>query len=73
MENKNVVLQADQLLKAVDIASILNISRSLVYQLIRSGEIPVIRIKSMVRIKSSDLELFIENSRSQNNLQIDLL
>ena len=61
------------LLKPRDAAKMLNISRSLVYQLIRSGDIPVVRIKSTVRIKASDLDMFIEKHQNQKDFQLSLL
>jgi len=60
------------LLKPKEVANRLNISRSLVYQLIQSGDIPVVRIKSTVRIKSSDLETFILKSQGQKDIQLYL-
>ena len=60
------------LLKPKEAANKLNISRSLVYQLIRSGDIPVVRIKSTVRIRSSDLETFIARSQGQKDFQLNL-
>ena len=61
------------LLKPREAAQMLNISRSLVYQLIRSGEIPVVRIKSTVRIKASDLEMFIKKHQNQKDFQLSFL
>ena len=69
MENN---YHSDTLLKPSDVARRLNISRSLVYQLIRTGDIPVVRIKSTVRIKSSDLSNFIEQRQSKDYLQTSL-
>jgi len=63
---------AVMLLKPKEVADKLNISRSLVYQLIQSGDIPVVRIKSTVRIKSSDLETFILKSQGQKDIQLYL-
>lgn len=60
------------LLKPKEAAQALNISRSLVYQLIRSGELPVVRIKSAVRIKISDLNTFIEKNQNFQNYQLSL-
>jgi excisionase family DNA binding protein len=51
------------LLKAVDVAKRLNISRSLAYQLMESGEIPTIRIRKLVRVYEPDLEQYILKSR----------
>ena len=69
MENNYL---SDTLLKPGDAARMLNISRSLVYRLIRSGEIPVVRINSTVRIKPSDLNNFIEQRQSKDYLQTSL-
>lgn len=52
-----------KLLKAVDIARILNISKALAYRLIQRGEIPVVRINHAVRVKPSDLEDYVNRCR----------
>ncbi len=54
------IAKDEQLLKAVDIARILNISKALAYRLIQQGHIPVVRINHAVRVKPSDLEEFIK-------------
>jgi excisionase family DNA binding protein len=51
------------LLRAVEVAKRLNISRSLAYQLMQSGEIPTVRIRKLVRVYEPDLEQYILNSR----------
>ena len=56
--------QVETLLKATDIAKILNISRALAYRLLQKGDIPVIRIKNAVRVKPSDLESYIAKCRT---------
>jgi excisionase family DNA binding protein len=53
----------NQLLRASEVAKYLDISKPEVYLLIRIGEIPVIRIGRLVRVKFSDLENFIETNR----------
>lgn len=55
--------QDDCLLKATDVARMLNISRAMTYQLLQSGKIPVVRINSALRVKLSDLKRFIESQR----------
>jgi len=55
------------LLKATEVADILNISRSLVYRLIHTGEIPSIRINQAVRVHQDDLYSYIENNRIEVN------
>ncbi len=49
----------DELLKAVEVAERLKISRAKAYQLIARGEIPAVRIGTSVRVKRSELELYI--------------
>ena len=60
------------LLKPMDAAKILNISRSTIYQLLQSGDIPVVRIKSSVRIRPIDLNAYIEQNRNSRVLQLSL-
>ena len=47
------------LLKGDDVARILNISRSMAYQLIQRGEIPSVRLGRAVRVHPKALEQFI--------------
>ena len=48
------------LLKAMDIADRLNISRSLAYQLMQTGDIPTVRMNRTIRVRESDLEAYIQ-------------
>ena len=57
---------SDKLLKAIDVAEILNVSRALAYRLIQKGDIPVIRINSSVRVRPIDLEHFIQRCLSDS-------
>ena len=59
-------LQSEQLLKASDVARILNVSRALAYRLIQQGDIPVVRINHAVRVKPSDLEVFIQKCHKES-------
>jgi len=53
------------LLKAVDVARMLSISRSMAYQLMQRNEIPTVRIGRATRVRPQDLERFIsENLQS---------
>jgi excisionase family DNA binding protein len=47
------------LLRCDDVAHILKISRSKTYMLIQSGDIMSVRIGSSVRVRPSDLRIFI--------------
>ena len=55
-----------RLLRAQDVAVILNISRSLAYRLLQSGKLPVIRVERSVRIRPEDLEAYIISNRVES-------
>ena len=62
--------EGNRLLKAVDVASLLNISRSFAYQLLQTGVIPVVRIGKACRVRPQDLDAYIvRNMDSQANRQ----
>ena len=61
----STIIENKQLLKANEVARILNISRSLVYRLIHTGKIPSIRISQAVRVHNDDLNRFIEGNRTE--------
>ena len=63
-ETITTIQETDRLLKAVEVAQILNISRSLAYRLLKEGQIPVIRINQAVRVHHRDLQQFIEQNRT---------
>ena len=50
----------DELLKAGDVARILNISRGQAYQLMRTREVSTFSVGKIVRVRRSDLEEFIQ-------------
>ena len=56
----------EQLLKAVEIAAILNVSRSFVYRLMSEREIPTVNIGSAKRVRREDLNAFILANLSNN-------
>lgn len=58
--NELNILKDEQLLTAVDIARVLNISKALVYRLIQRGDIPSVRINHAVRVKPVALQEFIK-------------
>ena len=57
------IYQKEKLLKANDVAELLNVSRAMSYHLMQSGQIPVVRINRAVRVKPGDLRSFIEQQR----------
>lgn len=52
----------DTLYKGEDVAKVLKISRSCAYALMKSGELPTVRFRRLVRVRHQDLIEFI-NSR----------
>jgi len=52
----------DKLLRATEVAAILNISRAFAYQLMKRGEIRTVAIKGARRVRPEDLQEFIEGS-----------
>ena len=53
-------LDTDRLLKAVEVARILNISRALAYQLMKQRKINTVHIRGACRVRPVDLQKFIE-------------
>ena len=52
----------EKLLKANEVATLLGISRSAVFNLWRRGELPAIRIGRSVRCRPSDLEAYVASN-----------
>jgi excisionase family DNA binding protein len=55
------------LLKATEVAKILNVSRAMAYQLMQRGEIRTVSIGSAKRVRREDLERYIQENLSQDN------
>lgn len=53
-----------KLLTVEDVADVLGISRSKVYELISSGALPSVRIGRSRRVRVSDLDVFVERLTS---------
>ena len=54
----------ERLLRAHEVAKILNISRALAYQMMKRGEIRCVTIRSSVRVRPEDLQAFIRGNLS---------
>jgi len=61
-ENHFPVELPERLLKATEVAKILNISRALAYQMMQRGEIRTVSIRTSVRVRPEDLENFIQSN-----------
>ena len=57
-----VMNQPQKLLKAVEVADILSISRAFTYQLMKQGKIRTVEIGSARRVRPEDLQEFIAES-----------
>jgi len=58
-----MAFESQRLLKAAEVARILNISRALSYRLLETGELPTVRIRKAVRVKPQDLFEYIDRQR----------
>ena len=56
----------ENLLKSSEVAEILHVSRSLVYSLLKCGDIPTVRIGRMIRVRPGDLERYIHERSFKN-------
>lgn len=57
-----------KLLKATEVAQIMGIGRSLVYELIAQGQIPSIRLGRCIRIPVEALQKWIEEQEKQKSI-----
>jgi excisionase family DNA binding protein len=58
-----ILPDSKKLLKAKEVADILQVSRSMAYRMMQREEIPTVRVGSAVRIRGSDLEEFIKRGK----------
>ena len=67
METVNI-LDDSKLLKANDVAKLLNISKALAYRMMQIGTIRTVKIGKSRRVRPKDLDIFIsENLTPENN------
>ena len=55
-------LSRQRLLKASDVAEILNISKAFAYKLMQSGALPTVRIEGARRVRAEDLDAYIDEN-----------
>jgi len=67
MEFHNSILRVNTLLKAKDVAEILQINQVMAYNLMQRGEIPTVRIGKARRVRPEDLIKYIESNTFQMN------
>lgn len=64
----------EKLLKAIEVAEILNISRAMAYDLMRQGKIQTVHIGTARRVRPIDLQKFITQNLSSSvdgDVQVD--
>jgi excisionase family DNA binding protein len=61
--------RASVLMTIPQVVQALRLSRTKVYDLINSGQLPVIRIGRSVRVRSTDLERWVESLESSQSVQ----
>lgn len=54
--------QLPVMLQVKDVAAVLSVGQNTAYELVRSGQIPSVRIGGIYRISKDDLEKFIKKS-----------
>jgi len=63
MSEANIMMNRPQrLLKAIEVAEILSVSRAFAYQLMKQGKIRTVEIGSARRVRPEDLQEFIAES-----------
>ena len=68
-KNKFDLLDFNKLLKASDVADLLNISKAFAYQLMRQGELSFIKIGNAIRVRPIDLQNYIELNHSNTDME----
>lgn len=49
-----------------DVADLLGVTYQLIYKLVRTGELPAIRLGKLYRVSREDLDLYLTNNKSQS-------
>jgi hypothetical protein len=62
MDEQLKFIEGNRLLKAIEVAQILNISRALAYQLMKQRKIGTVHIRGACRVRPIDLRKFIEDN-----------
>ena len=65
--NKSLV--SVKLLKATEVANLLNISRAFVYQLMSQEKLSFIKIGNAIRVRPIDLQNYIELNHSNTDME----
>lgn len=66
-----MVEKIEQLLTPDEVSDVLNVSRSHIYQVLREGIIPSVRIGKAVRVRPQDLRAFIGHALEKREVTND--
>lgn len=66
-DRDSVPLSQRLLLRPEEVAAILGLGRSTIYELLRAGELPIVHIGRATRILARDLHRWIEQHSSTNS------
>lgn len=50
-----------------EVAEVLGVNYQLIYKLVRSGELPAVRVGRVFRVAQPDLHAYLEKSKTSNN------
>jgi excisionase family DNA binding protein len=56
-----------QFLSLEEVAEVLGVNYQLIYKLVRSGELPAVRVGRVFRVATPDLNAYLEKSKTSNN------
>lgn len=60
-QERETVVEDKLLYKVAEVAQVLSLSRTKVYELVRTGELPSVRIGGSRRVRGEDLAQFVES------------
>ena len=69
MLNNNSQSNTEKLLKAAEVAEILNVSKTFVYKLVGTRELRSVKIGTAIRVRRADLNNYILNCLSPSKLE----
>ena len=59
-----------EMLTNTEVAGYLKMSKSKVYQMVKEGELPAVRIRKNVRVLQSDLDAWIQTQKDESSVVI---
>ena len=71
MKNMQDNSEAINLLKPAEVSRMLNVSKSTVYRILKSGALPTVKVGFSKRVHPDDLNHFIDDCRKSMVVEID--